>query len=234
MDKPLTAVAVKKLPLPQQGERQRIVWDADAPGMGLLLNHASRSYMVQGRDPSGKSVRRTIGPASGNGAISLADARKQARALRTAIEQGKAPVTKRKVTPVTVVVPGIPTFRSVRDDYLADLQSRNMKSLVGVTHALKRTELAPLLDRPLAEITRDDIEAAFHRVLKTVKERAAARLQGRTQRPGELKLGRGTVANRLLSHLSSLLRWAAERRSGADPQAQRAQPSEGLDYSPPA
>ena len=116
----LTPLAVSKAKLPKEGEPQRILWDAGS-GLGLRLNHQSRTWIVQARGPDGKSVRRTVGPADGPDAVGLAAARKQARALRTAIENGEAPAALRRVTTGPATAPaGAPTLRTVRDEYLAD------------------------------------------------------------------------------------------------------------------
>jgi len=227
----LTASAIKRLELPGQGETQRVEWDADCLGLGLRLNHKGRIWIVQARGPGGGTVRRTIGRADGSEALTPSDARKQARQIRAQIEAGNAPQPLRKRAEATERPSAALTFAEVRNAFLADFE-RKKRSGASYRGLLNRVELAAWTDRPLAEITRGDVRRVFEAVTQTIQANGAARRAKRKKEerpvlPGELRLGAGVSANRMLSALSSLFKWAGEQRADVDPRLDGYNPARG-------
>lgn len=233
----LTPKEVQALKLPAKGYSQKIRWDGGS-GLGLRLNHEGKVWIIQARNPDGKSIRRTLGPAAGDGAISLADARIRARQARVGIERGDnlPALRKRQVSTSAVLSGDIVTFGKVREDFVATISDPGsaafLKSWKSYKVLLHRPELAGWTDRSLAEIARDDVEVAFNAVVASIESRAKANLARRAQAgrevlPGELRHGAGVSANRFLSAISSLFEWASERRAGADKRLRGYNPALG-------
>lgn len=82
----LTESRVSSFELPL-GKTQGFIWDSDALGLAIRVTSGSRSYIFQ-CDVHGRSVRITIGSQS---AWKLAQARVEARRLRTLVDRGIDP-----------------------------------------------------------------------------------------------------------------------------------------------
>lgn len=238
VSKKLTPSAVESLALPAKDKPQVIRWD-HGTGLGLRLNHEGKVWIVQARGPNGKSIRRTLGPAAGEGAIGLAEARKMARQARAGIERGYAlPALRKRAGAISAAhaAPDAVTFGKVRDGFLKTVSDPGAEAYLRSWESYKvllyRPELAKWVDRPLAEITRDDVETAFNAATASIKNRAEAMLARRVENgskvlPGELRHGAGVSVNRMLSAISSLFEWASERRSGVDARLRGYNPALG-------
>src|SRR6516164_3437420 len=95
----------------EPGAERTIYWDETEPGFGLMVTAGGhRSYVVQYRNSDGNSRRLTL-----KGGLSVADARREARAVRGAVAKGSDPLAaKRKETAAAAN-----TLRSVAEEYFA-------------------------------------------------------------------------------------------------------------------
>ena len=96
--------------------------------------------------------------------------------------------------------------------------------MANIKTMLYRRELEPLLDRALAEITRDDIESLIMGTVAGIKARAEQRLAGRVQLPGSSSTGRGVLANRMLQRAVLSLQVGRRASQRARSPAQGPQP----------
>ena len=95
----LTDTVVKALPIPQAlpGKRKQVFYQCPkTPGFGVRVTDSGDKAFVLEREVEGKTVRRTLGKASGRGAISTEAARKLMVTTSSAIQMGDDPLeTKR-------------------------------------------------------------------------------------------------------------------------------------------
>jgi integrase len=86
LDKKLTDSVVRSLPLPESGEV--IYWCGENEGFGLRVSATGVKAFVMQRRVDGKDTRRTIGKATGTGAISCAAARDERDAVSGELTKG--------------------------------------------------------------------------------------------------------------------------------------------------
>lgn len=86
LDKRLTDTVARKLPQP--AANYELFWCADDPGFGLRVTSAGARAWIMERRVDGKTVRRTLGKASGAGAISSDAARKLKIDTSSELQQG--------------------------------------------------------------------------------------------------------------------------------------------------
>ena len=153
----LTARAIERLTAPDPSGKQRLHWDTELKGFGVLCSGttSSKTYVVQ-RDISGGRTRRvTIGPVN---VLGLDAARADAKLKLADFYRGVDPKAGRR---------GEATLRSVLDDYLqarADLRPGSVRAYRdSVEH-----HLSAWLDRPLRDITREMVEAKLQKIAKDV------------------------------------------------------------------
>ena len=88
--------------------REAVLWDTDAPGLGLRARPNGRKTWIVRRRCAGDVVRRTLGALD---ALTVEDARQAARAIIAGTESGNAPAA-------------VPTVRAFAPAFLADCAER--------------------------------------------------------------------------------------------------------------
>jgi integrase len=86
LDKKLTDAVVRSLPLPEAGEV--IHWCGESEGFGLRVSATGVKAFVMQRRVNGKDTRRTVGKATGTGAISCDTARSERDAVSGELTKG--------------------------------------------------------------------------------------------------------------------------------------------------
>ena len=86
----LTKTNIDGLQLTQKG--QRIYWDSQLPGFGVVIGKTAKSYVVQ-HDINGRAVRVTIGK---HGVFTPDEARQEARRLLNEMALGRNPVEEKR------------------------------------------------------------------------------------------------------------------------------------------
>jgi integrase len=188
----LTKAAIAKLPAPDPSGKQKLYWDTELVGFGLLCSgvSAAKSFMVQRDLPGGRTRRVTIGPAN---VLTVEAARDLAKATLADFYQGIDPKAGRR---------GSATLRGTLDDYLAARKTLREKSVKDYRAVIERY-LASWLDRSLREITPEMVEAR-HRSLQT-EVAAGGRYTG------------NATANATMQALRVLWNFAMEREPGLPP-----------------
>jgi integrase len=157
----LTARAIARLPAPDPSGRQRLHWDSELRGFGVLCSGTTdaKTFIVQ-RDLAGGLTRRvSIAPAN---VIDLDEARERARLVLADFYKGIDPKAGRR---------GEMTLRVALDEYLksrADLRPGSARAYRDSVEG----HLAAWLDLPLRDINREKIEDKLRQIAKKVSERS--------------------------------------------------------------
>jgi hypothetical protein len=178
------------------------VWDQQAPGLGIRINHKPKSngwaqghYIYVATFPGGRNpVRRTIGPF---GVLSLAKARETARGWREMIAGGKDPQVEAERQEREQARRRQITFAAVAEDFIAEKLPGERKG-PEVARDIRRDLIPKLGKRPVTDIERIDIR-------NLIKEKKASA-------PAQ--------ARNLLGYAKRLFSWAVD------------QEVYGLDHSP--
>ena len=177
----LTKREVERLPAPDPSGKQRLYWDGELKGFGVLCSGATtaKSYIVQHRLKNGRTRRVTIAPC---GAIDLDGdngARERAKQVIADFYRGidpKAAARRAK---------GAATLQGALDAYLAARKDLRPASVRGYKLAIGRY-LEDWLDKPLREIDSAMVEARHREIQReVVARRAAARRAKEDQNPPE-------------------------------------------------
>lgn len=196
----LTRRSVEALPAPDPSGNQKLYWDADLKGFGLLVSGVSstKSYVIQTRLKSGLKRRITVGPAN---VLSVEAARNAAQSQLAQIylggEDPKQAQKRKAKAEITVA--------GVLEDYLAaspNLSERSRK----IYRSLAQRHLSAWLDRPLRTINGDDVEQRYRAILQEV---TATRAAGRSR--GGVNVRGAASANAALRLIRSLWNFQAER-----------------------
>jgi len=180
----LTDSGVRALPLPEAGEV--IYWCPKTPGFGVRVSVTGvRAYVLQ-RRVEGKDTRRTLGKATGTGAISSDAARQLMTTVSSELALGKDRMTERKTAKDEAQQDGVTLDKALRaflkgkrrgKDGLP-LKDRTKADYVGMVAVGGKAKdgkpfangtLHTLADKPIHRITADDV--------RRVHEAAAARGQ---------------------------------------------------------
>ena len=138
----------------EPGKERSVFWDETEPGFGLMVTSGGhRSFVVQYR--AGKVSRRlTL-----KGGLSVADARKEARAVRGAVAKGGDPLQERRKEAAA----SANTLRAVAEEYFAREGSR-LRTIDERRAAFERLIFPKLGDRQIGEIKRSEIVRLLDRV----------------------------------------------------------------------
>jgi len=201
MPRPLTAVAVINAK-PDSARRIEIA-DGATPGLRLVIQPSGSKSWAFRYEPGGRAVKLTLGPASGPGALTLAEAREQAGHARKRVAMGADPAAERKAQRVAEAA------RIKAERRKAEAESRREEDRV-----------AAVLARYYAQKV-DRMKSGYEvrRLLeKEVSPLWGARLVGEITRKDVVKLvddiaqrGAGTTANRTLANLKAFFSWCEDK-----------------------
>ena len=152
----LTQTALQKLSLPHD-KTDAIFFDDDVPGLGVRIRAGgSRKFVVDYR-LGGLRRRHTLGSAK---VLTLEEARRKARKLLVAVDDGKDPAAEQAQKRAAAGL----VFGAVVDDYLAAIDLRP-RSMVAYTHNLKN-HWKPLHKLPLSAVNRAMVASHLRAIAK--------------------------------------------------------------------
>jgi integrase len=229
----LTAASVARL---RPGFSRLEVADARSPGLYLIIQTSGhKSWAMRFRRPSGRQAKLTLGPVDLSGRepegepkigdpLTLASARLVAASVQRERNRRRDVVAERRSARLEVAARSANTFDAAARDFVEQYAMRRIRRwrdqarLLGIDEELKiipRGLADRWRDRPLAEITDDDVFA----VVDEVRERGVPGLERRSDGPTE------PLARLTLSCLSRTFNWLIERRRiGKNPCAGIARP----------
>ncbi|MGH9436805.1 MAG: tyrosine-type recombinase/integrase [Terriglobia bacterium] len=206
----LTQAAADKQKAPAEG--RKIFWDNQCPGFGLRITASdARSWVAMYR-VRGKAVMETIGTLTLIPAV--ADARARARASFLKAREGVNPVEVRRKAETeekAKVEADALTFAKVAERFLREHVERNSApSYSGEVRRILEHDVLPRWgQKPIRNITKHDVNELLD---------AKASRRERTRRG--MVDGATVQANRTLTRLRTLFRWAADMDLiAADPTA---------------
>jgi integrase len=178
------------------GPRRRFVLDVLCPGLVLQITpQGHRSFMLRARFPGGNhAVRRLLGEV---GAMSVEQARTQARDWLALLAQGRDPKAELNERKRQAVADSARTFSIVADAYIAD-RLRGQRQGARSAREIRAELVARWGSRPLASIGRGDIV----RLVDDLRERARRSVGGRMS---------GAHARCIFGHARALFHWACLR-----------------------
>jgi integrase len=149
----LTERVVEAVRTHPTGERF-ILADGKVPGLALAVNpDGAASWLLQARSLAGNAIRHGLGSAT---AVSLDDARDEAQRVRTAIREGRDPVAEKRAARVEARASEASTVRAFLDTYAKEVLVHRKSGASAKDRIL--ASWAPILDVPLAQLTREKIE----------------------------------------------------------------------------
>jgi integrase len=154
---------------------------SDCGGLYLVVGPTgSRKWLFIYRS-AGKQREMGLGAAAGAGSVSLADARTRAAECRTVLARGGDPIELRREQKVQAPLRQVPTFGEFADRYIEAHRSswRNEKH-VGQWQTTLATYAAPIRDKAVDEVTREDVLAILKPIWAS-KNETASRLRGRIE-----------------------------------------------------
>jgi hypothetical protein len=166
----LTDAAVSRLKPPTNGQKDH--WDALTPGFGVRISHGgTRTWLVQARvlkNGDWKQTRITLGRYP---AMTLAEAREEARGVQKDAQAGKDPRGHAKRNRATMEEASRNTWAALAEIFLVKYAVRKglrSSTLRDYRRALQGPDVQDWADKPVATFTRKDIRER----LDTVAERA--------------------------------------------------------------
>lgn len=142
---------------PDEGQGERIVWDAEVRGFGIRLRGSgARAWVIRPPRGGGASKLHTLGPAD---AIDLAAARSLAQEKLAEAALGGDPTRAKAEARRAAAM----TFGGLIAGYIADKEAKGRRtSTIGNLRNHLNSHWAPLHARPLNAVTRAEV-AARHR-----------------------------------------------------------------------
>jgi integrase len=206
----LTKRAIERLGAPTADGRQRLVWDAELKGFGVLVSGktTAKTFVVQRRLAGGITRRVTVGAVNVFADVDAARAR--AREILAEMYAGRDPKAERRRAARRAT-----TLRATLDAYLAARKDLKPRSAVDYRNQVERY-LAPWLDLALRDISPEMVERRHQQIAAEVKKRAGA--DGR--RGGGPTTGAAT-ANMTFRAFRALWNFAAERDAELPPNPVR-------------
>ena len=192
----LTKRAVERLPAPDPSGKQKLFWDSELKGFGLLISGVTttKSYVAQRTLDDGRTRRLTIGSVA---EIDLDRARAMAADLIHQMRHGEDPKALKRSAANW-------TLRRALDEYIKARKSLKPKSAASYRQWVGK-HLGGWMDRPLRTITADEVEDR-HRAIQTeiAKHRKA--------QPDHFKSESGTrTANQVLRIFGMVWNFVADR-----------------------
>ena len=165
----LTTSSVAALTLPE-GKADHVFWDESLPGFGVRLRGQAKHYLIQYRVGT-QQRRESLGDVR---KITLDQARQIARTRFAQIQLGTDPAAEkakaRAASAATALTLGVAVTR-----YLAYKKDRLSRSSFNSAKHHLEEHFAPLLNRPLATITRAEIAARLQEIVKECGRTAGSR-----------------------------------------------------------
>jgi hypothetical protein len=203
----LTKRAIQRLAAPDPSGKQRLVWDAELKGFGVLVSGktTAKTYIAQRKLPGGLTRRVSVGSVV---EIDLDRARAMAADLLNDMRHGRDP-KRRSAAPWTL--------RWALDDYLSANSQIKPRTAAGYRATV---------EGPVGAITREAIEQRHRRIQTEVEERrrANARRAGRAlAQPEHWGSAAGaSTANGVMRALRAVYNHAADRAPDLPPNPTRA------------
>ncbi len=159
----LTETAIRKIKAPDPSGRQRLRWDTELTGFGVLVSGKTnaKTYVVQ-REVNGRSRRVTVAPVN---VLSLEEARQRARGVLAGMYEGVDPRAKRQADRANAT-----TLRQALATYLAARKELRPRTRSDYSKFVERY-LEAWLDKPLREITPDMVEARHEAIKQEIEDR---------------------------------------------------------------
>ncbi len=162
----LTVTAIRKIKAPDPSRRQRLHWDTEQTGFGVLASGktASKTYIVQ-HEVNGRSRRVTIAPTN---VLSLEEARKRAQVVLIDMYAGVDPRAKRQTEVANAM-----TLQEALDAYLAFGKDKvKLRERTRIDYRkFADLYLKAWLDRPIREITGKMVQARHTAIKREVEGR---------------------------------------------------------------
>ena len=165
----LTTGSVAALTLPT-GKTDHMEWDDNLPGFGIRVRGQGKHYIVQYRVGT-QQRRESLGDVR---KIALDQARTIARQRFAAVELGSDPAAEKAKARAADAVRAL-TLNVAAARYLDYKKDRLSRSSFNSAQRHFHTHFAPLLNRPLADISRKEIAARLQEIIKENGPTAAAR-----------------------------------------------------------
>lgn len=194
-DSPLKLTTSRALALPVPATAYRLVWCPQTPGFGVRVTASgSRAWILERRDTTGKTVRRTLGSITGRSAITDKVARELALEVSAEIAKGvdrletrraaqaerQRTHTEDRLTVAAALVEyvtkkrrtkdGKPLKESTQADYLRMIEPERLGKRA--SRGIKAGELHPIASKPLAQLTAEDIRSMHTAAAKRGQRRA--------------------------------------------------------------
>ncbi len=146
--------------LETDGERQRIAWDDEVPGLGVRASAGAKAYILNYRLRSGRQRRMTIARV---GVIPLPEARRRARTALGQVAAGLDPMAERDTAR------GQATVAELADAFLERhvRPKRTPSTCTGYTRHIEKHIKPALGTRGVAEVTFADVSRLHHKMRKT-------------------------------------------------------------------
>ncbi len=154
--------ALQGLPIPPKPQ-QLDYFDAKARGLGLRASYGGRkSFFAMYSNSAGKRQRLSLGEYGRieNGKLSLAAARKRAKARLGEVAKDRDPAAESRA------MRSSPTVQQLATDFIAMQHKRGRKSAEQQEEMLARDVLPTLGDRKARDLTRADIKAVMEKITR--------------------------------------------------------------------
>jgi integrase len=208
----LTKRVIDGLPAPDPSGKQRLVWDAELKGFGLLVSGvtSAKTYIAQRKLPGGLTRRVTVGSVA---EIDLNRARAMAADLLNDMRHGRDPKAARRSAAQW-------TLRRGLEDYLKANKRIVEKTRQGYRSAVEGY-LKDWLDLPLGQITPDMVEARHRKIQEGVeasRREAARKAEREAIQPKHWNSSPGSsTANGVMRALRAVWNHVAERAPDLPP-----------------
>jgi integrase len=166
-----TEKKVRSLPAPSPDGKQKLFWDTEMEGFGVLCSGKSniKTYVCRGTIHQGRSIRQKIDRVD---RTKLSDARDRAKAMLVGFSRGRDPRTERSSNI---------TLREALNSYLDLHQNLKPRSRSGLRSEIEN-HLTAWLDRPLRSVTREMVDEKHKTLAKEIEERNRAITQEAAKR----------------------------------------------------
>jgi integrase len=200
----LTKRAIAALPAPDPSGKQKLHWDDDIKGFGILCSGTTRAktYVVQRKLPGGLTRRVTVAAVN---VLTLGAARARAKAVLAEFYSGHDPKAAARVRARQAL-----TLRDALEAYFAGRKDLRPKSIKDYRSSVA-AHLKDWMDRPVRDITPDMVEQRHTAIADEVKKRSGSGRRGGGPATG------AASANAVMRALRAVYNFAAERDSELPP-----------------